>query len=899
MKVHFYIRFHTVEGQSLAVYGNISDLGENHPEKAIPLQFLDHEFWHGTIEIDAALHPKIQYKYLLNNFGTEQVLEGGNDRIVDLSKKGTEEIQLMDTWNHAGDFENVFFTSPFTQSLLVDNISKPKVKSPKHFTHIFKVKAPLLKKNEVVFLSGSHHALGDWKAEELVLLSRDGNWWTTKINLNKEGLTLQYKYGVYHLKEKKIIRFEDGANRLLHGDAVENKLTIIHDGFIQLPNNTWKAAGIAIPVFSLRSKNSFGVGEFNDIKLLVDWAKSVDLKMIQILPVNDTTATHTWKDSYPYAAISAFALHPIYLNLEKVTGKMKGEWMKLMQKKQKELNELIDMDYDQVMQFKVTALKELYLLKKDEFFEDEDYLEFFKQNKHWLVPYAAFCYLRDKNKTADFSQWKIYSKYDKAAIEKYVSPRAKHYDEIAVQYFIQYHLHLQLKEATEYAHKNGIILKGDIPIGIYRHSSDAWVAPELYNMDQQAGAPPDDFAVTGQNWGFPTYNWKKMAEDDYAWWKQRFEQMSEYFDAFRIDHILGFFRIWSIPIDAIQGIMGSFSPSIPVHKVEFNERNILFDYERYTKPFINEAILHELGGTLADEIKENYLQTTAIGRLELKEAFNTQRKVEQYFSVQENTEENNKIQYALNAIISNVILFEVEGSKGLQFHFRFGMDQTSSFRHLEWHTQEQLKDLYVNYFFHRQDNFWMREAMHKLPALKESTNMMVCGEDLGMVPACVPMVMKQLGILGLEIQRMPKDSSREFFHPDDAPYLSVVTPSTHDMSTIRGWWQEDRAKTQRFFNLEMGQWGEAPELCETWISKAIIQQHLYSPAMWSVFQLQDLMGMHPALRRDNVLDEQINVPANPNNYWKFRMHFTLEHLIREKAFNKELKEYVELSGRSS
>jgi 4-alpha-glucanotransferase len=899
MKVHFYIRFHTVEGQSISVYGNCGELGINNLEKAIPLQYLNQEFWHGSIEIDAALHPKIQYKYLLNNIGGYQVIEGGNDRIVDLSKKGTEELQLMDTWNHAGDFENVFFTSPFTQSLLVGNISKPKVKSPKHFTHIFKIKAPLLKKNEVVFLSGNHHALGDWKTEEPVLLTREGNWWTAKINLQKEGLTLQYKYGVYQLKEKKILRYEDGPNRLLHGDATENKLTILHDGFIQLPNNTWKGAGIAIPVFSLRSKSSFGVGEFTDIELLVNWAKSVDLKMVQILPVNDTTATNTWKDSYPYAAISAFALHPIYLNLAKVAGKLKGDWMKTMQKKQKELNELTDMDYDQVMQFKMPALKELYLLRKEEFLADPDYEEFFKRNKHWLAPYAAFCYLRDKNKTADFSQWKIYSSYDKTAIEKYVSPRAKHYDEIAVQYFIQYHLHLQLKEATEYAHKNGIILKGDIPIGIYRHSCDAWMAPELYNMDQQAGAPPDDFAVTGQNWGFPTYNWKKMAEDGFAWWKQRFEQMNEYFDAFRIDHILGFFRIWSIPIDAIQGIMGSFSPSIPVHKVEFSERNILFDHERYTKPFINEAILHELGGKLANEIRENYFQLTPIGRLELKEAFNTQRKVEQYFSTLEKNDQNDLIQYALNNIISNVILFEVDGSKGLQFHFRFGMDQTSSFKHLEWHTQEQLKDLYVNYFFRRQDDFWMREAMHKLPALKESTNMMVCGEDLGMVPGCVPMVMKQLGILALEIQRMPKDSSREFFHPDDAPYLSVVTPSTHDMSTIRGWWEEDREKTQRFFNLELGQWGEAPALCETWISKAIIQQHLYSPAMWSVFQLQDLMGMHPTLHRENPQDEQINVPANPNNYWKFRMHFTLEHLIKEKAFNKELKDYIELSGRSS
>jgi len=187
--------------------------------------------------------------------------------------------------------------------------------------------------------------------------------------------------------------------------------------------------------------------------------------------------------------------------------------------------------------------------------------------------------------------------------------------------------------------------------------------------------------------------------------------------------------------------------------------------------------------------------------------------------------------------------------------------------------------------------------MKKLPSLKAATNMLVCGEDLGMVPDCVPDVMKQLGILSLEIQRMPKGTSREFFHPADANYLSVVTPSTHDMSTIRGWWEENREKTQRFYNNELGQWGEAPFFCEPWINKAIVIQHLYSPAMWSIFQLQDLLGMSETIRRENPHDERINIPADPKNYWRYRMHIYLEDLIKEKDFNEELKSYVHSSGR--
>ena len=182
----------------------------------------------------------------------------------------------------------------------------------------------------------------------------------------------------------------------------------------------------------------------------------------------------------------------------------------------------------------------------------------------------------------------------------------------------------------------------------------------------------------------------------------------------------------------------------------------------------------------------------------------------------------------------------------------------------------------------------MREAMQKLPSLKRVTDMLICGEDLGMVPACVPEVMRDLGLLSLEIQRMPKAPGLDFSRPADAPYLSVVTPSTHDMSTIRGWWTEDRVLTQKFFNRELGLAGEAPPEASAEIVEAVVRQHLASPAMWSVFQLQDLLGLDGKLRRADVEAERINVPAIPNFYWRYRLHLNLEELQRAKAFNTRL-----------
>ncbi len=892
MIVHFYLRYSTQFGQTLLVSGNTGVLGNNDLSRAFTLQYLNEQLWHGSVEIDSKkLDEPFNYKYILHNEKGEDIYEFGEDRILDLKKIKTDKLILTDTWNHAGQFENTFFTSPFQEVLLKQHRHKSVAyKEPKTFTHEFRVKAPVLNENEIICLSGSAKAMNAWDKGNVIPLSKKGNWWSVRLDLADDQFPLSYKYGVYDTEQKQFARFEEGNNRHLLVKEEAGAVTILHDGFAQVATSNWKGTGVAIPVFSLRSKKGFGTGEFTDLKLLVDWARKTGLKMIQILPVNDTIATNTWKDSYPYSAISAFALHPMLLNLEQVAGKENEGIVRQMAADQKRLNKLTQVDYEEVVRLKMIAIRKLYAAMKNSFKDDVEYINFYELNRYWLEPYAAFSYLRDKYSTADFNKWDSHSVYNEHEIQELVSSSQKHYDEIAVHYFTQFHLHLQLKAATEYAHKNGIIIKGDIPIGISRISVDAWVEPGLYHMDEQAGAPPDAFTAKGQNWGFPTYNWEAMQQDGFTWWRKRFEQMSSYFDAFRIDHILGFFRIWSIPSHAVEGIMARFVPAIPVSISEVFERKIVFERHRYTQPFITDAILYDIFGEQKDAVKKAFFNGN-----KLKEAFNTQRKVEEYFT--RNNTFSKEVKLGMYDIISDVIFFEVPGSNGQQFHFRISMEDTYSFKHLDPHSQEELKKLYIDYFYHRQDEMWRKEAMKKLPGLKRNTNMLVCGEDLGMVPHCVPEVMEQLGILSLEIQRMPKKTGIEFFHPKDAPYLSVVTPSSHDMSTIRGWWEEDAFKTKRFYNMMLNHDGEAPEYCEPWINKEIVVQHLYSPAMWCVFQLQDLMGMNAAIRREDPREERINNPSEPEHYWNYRMHINLEDLLKKTDFNEELKSYVHASGR--
>ena len=897
MKMHFKIPHSTYWGQRLFVSGNIPELGNGIVTKALALNYQSSEDWYGEIDIAQKDTFQLNYKYVLFTEQTGQYIEEwGDDRQMTLDATKTDHLFCIDTWNSPGSVENVFLTAPFQEVLLRQDFLSEKPEALIKYTHIFKVKMPLLQRNEAICLIGDCKALGNWSTQNPILLRRgDGNWWTVEVDLSKVQAEVHYKYGVYDPEDKKFRYFESGSDRI--APIIPSKKTIVQlsDGFVRIANNSWKGAGVGLPVFSIRTKKSFGVGDFVDFKLFVDWAEKVGLKLIQVLPLNDTIGTHTDEDVLPYAAISAFALNPLFLNLQAI-GKLPSTHplQKKFKTKQSELNALDLIAFLEVINFKLQYAKELFLVHKESFLKSNGFNAFFVKNEYWLVPYAAYCVLRDQSGTSDYRMWKDFALYDASKIVQFTSPDQPQYDDIAVNYFIQYHLHTQLSEAAAYAHEHNVVLKGDVPIGVNRNSVDTWVSPELFNMNMQAGAPPDMFSVKGQNWELPTYNWEEMERTDFDWWKKRFAQMSNYFDTFRIDHILGFFRIWQIPLHQVEGIMGHLHPSTPIHINEFTDKGIWFDYNRFCKPYITDAILWDFFGEEDSWVKANCLQIEYGWVLRLKAPYQSQSVVDKLF-IQGKISE--RVKWGLFDLISNVLFFELEGSNGTQFYPRFGMESLRTYGDLDYYTKDRLRELYVDYFYRRQDANWYHSGMEKLPGLKRATNMMICGEDLGMMTPCVTSVMNELGILSLEVQRAPKSNKIEFFHPSNSPYLSVVTPSTHDMSTIRGWWEEDRGVTQRFFNSQLGHWGEAPYFCDWWICRDIILQHLYSPAMWAIFQMQDLMSISETLRRPNPHEERINVPSNSKFSWRYRIHLNMEDLLEKDEFNAELKNFILQSGR--
>jgi 4-alpha-glucanotransferase len=899
MNLGFEVRFHSTFGQQLFILGNHPLLGGGDPSRAVPLRYKDPETWDTTIWVPEEAIPDetLTYDYVLREPDGTVIHDWGVGRSINPAEYRGRGLKVIDAWNYAGFFENAFYTESFQRVLLKSRKSDyngPRVDNP---THRFTVRAPLLEKHETLCLLGSAPTLADWDTTAPVLMSRSAEspFLTAEVRLAPEDFPLQYKYGVFNHATGSFVRYEGGQNRWLTTPPTAGEATLVRDAFTVLPSTNWKGAGVAIPVFSLRSEQSFGIGEFNDLKPLADWCVATGLKLIQILPVNDTTATKSWKDSYPYSAISAFALHPVYLRLADIARDPKSqEVLRELENERQRLNRLPAVGFEEVLRTKLEFIERVFPLEKKRVLSSDAYRAFYAANARWLVPYAVFCCLRDKYKTSDFNQWPAHGKVQLDELKALADSREMR-EGIELACFTQFHLHAQLQSAADYAHEKGVILKGDIPIGVFRYGADAWEAREQFNMQMQSGAPPDPFSETGQNWEFPTYNWRHMRQDGYAWWKMRFTQMSHYFDAFRIDHILGFFRIWSIPRHAVQGMLGYFVPALPVRRAEFEALGIPFDEALYLQPRITDKSLEALFGSEAESIAAEFLDLDQAGNHQLKPQFKTQRQVEQLFAGRTDSK-SLELRNKLFGLIADVLLLQEEGRPGV-FHFRFNIEGTSLYQEFEPDVQAKLKSLYVDYFFRRQEDFWMREALEKLPALKRSTSMLICGEDLGMVPACVPQVMRDLGLLSLEIQRMPKNPATAFFRPADAPYLSVVSPSTHDMSTIRGWWEEDETITQEFYKEELRLSGPAPAQCTADINRMIVQQHLNSPAMWSIFQLQDLLGSDEGLRRPNPHEERINIPADPAHRWSYRMHLTLEQLQFSRAFNERLREAVAQAGR--
>lgn len=882
MKVSFHISYHVCGQQKMYLTGSIAALGHGNPALAKEMTSADGQHWTLQIDLPSPI-TEVNYQYVLIDNEGNITAEPWKRMHRATFNMAEENYILYDYWREKP--ENIaLYTSAFTKNLFAHNPSgQPKKTFERNL--IIRVPNPRVEKSQRIAITGNQPCVGNWETANAKILEPSAfpEW---EVCLNTDEITFPFEYKFFVCDEsKRVCHWEQGDNRLLTSPpAHENQVAIISEYPYRDISPQWKGAGTVIPVFSLRSEQSFGVGDLHDLRLLIDWAKETHQCVIQVLPMNDTTCTHTRKDSYPYSAISIFALHPMYISLARMGRLNDPARMKYFRQKQNVLNKKEEVDYENVQKYKTAYCRTYFEQEKETILNSADFKSFHEANRFWLHPYAAFCYYRDKYRTADFTKWEKDAIYEPDKTEKLCAETSRAYSEIAYTFFLQFVLHTQFKEVSNYARQKGVILKGDLPIGIHRMSVEAWTEASYFNMNAQAGAPPDDFSAIGQNWSFPTYNWEVMEKDGFAWWKKRFAKLNDYFDCFRIDHILGFFRIWEIPLDYVEGLCGHFRPAMPLTVDEIKSYGIVLKDE-YVGPSIHRRHLTDLFGKRTKEVTERFLSPVDSEHMILKPFCNTQRKIEDYFGNEHKVSAD--IKSGLFAIANEVLFLEDPYEEG-KYHPRIIGSQSYKYQDLTKEEQAGFDKLHNDFFYERHRNFWKANALQLLRPLVETTDMLVCGEDLGMVPDTVHEVMEELDILSLELERISKTFGVDFTELQKIPYLSVCTTSTHDMNPLRAWWKENPELTQKYYETILRLKDKAPETCSADIAEHIVRHHLHANSMLTIIPLQDWLAISNTLKHSDIIRERINIPADPNHYWRYRMHVSLEKLLQADEFNKKM-----------
>ena len=890
MTVQFNIEYKAMFGEQIVV-----NIQTEEGELKLPLETTDGERWACDWGVESP-EKSYTYYYSVEREGkavkTEWLMIKHQ---LEVNAKKAAVYTLYDHWKAMPE-DAFLYSSAFTDCI---NHQVPQEMKPETGSKIVRliVRAPQLRDGERLGVLGADKALGAWDVQKILPMTQHTyNEWVADIDATHlEGCHLEFKFVAFRNAKNELL-WETSMNRTVDlpemkvGELVSYELD---QAFFALYNR--KLAGTQVPVFSLRTRKSAGIGDFGDLKTMIDFVASTGQKVLQLLPINDTTITHTWTDSYPYSCISVFAIHPQYADLHALPELKDAKARAEAEKTRAELNALDKIDYEKVNDFKINYLRQIFNQEGGKMMKTAEYMAFFQDAELWLVPYAQYSYLRDKNGTADFNQWPDHQVWDEAERKALADPKTAAYKNVAFFYFVQFVLDRQMQEAHEHAKAKGVILKGDIPIGVNRNGCDVWTEPKYFNLNGQAGAPPDDFSANGQNWGFPTYNWFEMLKDDCQWWNRRFQNMARYFDAYRIDHVLGFFRIWEIPVSSVHGLLGQFAPALAMSREEIESYGLHFQEDRFIRPFITDWVLDRVFHERAGEVKEKYLDRLDDERYQMKPEVDTQRKVEALFA--DATDEKELwLRDGLYALISDVLFVRDHTNPGV-FHPRISAQLDFIYESLYDNDKAAFNRLYNDYFYRRNNQFWYQEAMKKLPKLVQATRMLVCAEDLGMVPDCVPWVMDELKILSLELQSMPKDPSVKFGHLSRNPYRSVCTISSHDMPTLRMWWDENIQRTQEYYNTMLYRQGPAPHPLPGWLASDIISRHLTSPSMLCILSIQDWLATDEALRLPDANAERINIPANPKHYWRYRMHLNIEDLAADKRFVQNITEMISQSGR--
>jgi 4-alpha-glucanotransferase len=642
-------------------------------------------------------------------------------------------------------------------------------------------------------------------------------------------------------------------------------------------------SGVIVPLFSLRTEKSCGIGEFPDLITLGEWCRHTGLEMIQILPVNDTG-----QQTSPYSALSAFALNPIFIRMQDLPEYNEDDKtvVELTQKLKSCYDALKRVSYHEVLKKKMDILGRLFDMRGYNTVKDPIFLGWCNDNP-WVPVYSLFRSLKMSNNEISWVEWSDFNSPDPETILNLWDQALQEGDrDILFFAWIQYRAEQQLQNAAQTLSNMDIFLKGDLPILMNEDSADVWRHREYFNLSLNAGAPPDMFSSEGQNWGFPIYRWDILERNSYSWWKRRLNQADKFYHAFRIDHVLGFFRIWAISVRNVSGRLGFFKPSAYLSRKKlinsgFNSEHISF----LSEPHVKEETINSIIDGLTDEQKHTVKSCFQRIRQESLFLFDANIKGEKDIKALNLNKET--IDQLLRLYGDRVF---IEISDGLYVPAWNGIS-SSQMSYVSDDMKNLIYELFKEYRI-ESEKIWGKQGEKLLSFMDSYTGMLICAEDLGDVPEAVPATLEKLNILGLRIPRWTREYEKKeapFIPVKRYPELSVISPSVHDTSSLREWWAQDE-ETDKFW-YSLGFYDDPPKILDQKSVYKIIKALAEASSLLFLCPIQDFLALDENVRPNEPMEERINVPGTHNqNNWSYRIPVSIESLIENTNLNAKIRE---------
>ena len=666
-----------------------------------------------------------------------------------------------------------------------------------------------------------------------------------------------------------------------------------------------KRTGIVVPLSALYTKECPSCGDFLALKDLADFCQKAGFSIVQLLPVNDTGT-----QSSPYSGLSAFALHPLFIRISalpefKAAMKSNKAFSTEYKNFEKNFEYKRRFNYAEVLSEKVKLLHLLfnYIEKKNAKDEAEaaklnkELAEFVSKNL-WIIPYAVFKNIKDENMQASWKSWEPSLQklsYDQIKLKWQNKAKKSSHD-----FFVwcQLRASQQFKEGAECLRAKNIILKGDIPILMNEDSVDCWTYPEFFRQELRAGSPPDGGNPMGQNWGFPTYDWDRLEADEFTWWKDRIKTSAQYYDAFRIDHILGFFRIWAASEKDTTAYLGHTIPYADFSHKTLNDLGFSDDRIKW----LSEP--HIPTGTI-ESITWNHDEATAVleklcDRVNSEELWNFKKEIEgdkEIYAMHffDDEGKDNAIKNALAEKWRDRSLIQIKKDHFVKV---YTFQNSTAWKTLSWEEQEKLKKLFAETEV-KENELWGKQAETTLSAIVHASDMIPCAEDLGVNLAVMPEVLKKLDILSLKVIRWTREwekPGQPYIPFADYPELSVATTSVHDSSTLRQWWNQEKDSVWAFLNsLQADNKPDGNSAFIPEIAEFIMRAFAKCKSSLLINPLQDYLFLEHSFYLENENDERINIPGSVNDFnWTYRIPVTISEMAENKGLLNKIKTIVEL-----